>query len=175
MWSQYPLVGSMLTHYQILVIGDKKQERNFHRPLHKLALRKQLPVKSNLLCRFESAVAAADRAYKRDQSNNEVSTVHTNILQASAARMKGNEYFLLKEYSKAIHAYNEGLDYARSNPSLLSNLEVCQWQLEKRHRCIQICNEVLQSRPDNTDALLQRANSYFKVCDLLQKNDIIQE
>lgn len=147
------------------MVSSKKKKKKallFHRP-SLLALHKQLPMRLNLFYRFENAVSAADKAHKLDQFNAEVSAIQTHVRMTSVARIKGNKSYIEGQYLEACDEYKVGLKYARSNASLLSNLAACHWKLGRWEKCIEICNQVLQIRPDNTKALLRRANSYAKV------------
>ncbi|XP_078153557.1 TPR repeat-containing thioredoxin TTL2-like [Carex rostrata] len=115
------------------------------------------------LGRFENAVAAADMAHKIDQLNDEISAIQTHVQLICTARLKGNKYYRLGDYLKAREEYKVGLKYAKSNVSLLNNLAACHWQLQTWENCIDICNQVLQIRPDNDKALVRRADSYAKL------------
>lgn len=120
-------------------------------------------MKLNLLYRFKNAVAEADKAHAKDKSNEELSVLRENMRIASAARIKGNKHYSDGEYLKACDEYKVGLQHAKSNVTFLCNLAACHLQLERWKQCIEICNQVLQIRPDNKKALERRAHSYAKV------------
>ena len=113
--------------------------------------------------RFEDAVEAADKAHRIDELNDEISAIQTHVQLICTVRNKGNKHYRLGDYLKAREEYKVGLKYAKSNVSLLNNLAACHWQLETWENCIEICNQVLQIRPDNYKALVRRADSYAKV------------
>ncbi|KAF3339578.1 TPR repeat-containing thioredoxin TTL1-like protein [Carex littledalei] len=115
------------------------------------------------LGRFENAVTIADRAHRIDQFNDEISAIQTRVRMTCRSRITGNKHYRSGDYLKAREEYKVGLKYAKSNVSLLNNLAACHWQLETWENCIEICNQVLQIRPDNDKALVRRADSYAKL------------
>jgi tetratricopeptide (TPR) repeat protein len=115
------------------------------------------------LYRFEDAAEAAAKAHKMDPFNAEVSAIQTNVQMMTAARIKGNKHYIEGDYLRAYDEFKVGLKYAKCNISLLSNLAACHWKLERWVKCIEICNRILQIRPDNIKALLRRADSHAKV------------
>jgi tetratricopeptide (TPR) repeat protein len=109
---------------------------------------------------FEKAVAEADKAYTKDKSTAEI---WKSVQMVSAARIKGNENYNKGEYLQAYEEYQAGLQYAKSNTTLLSNLAACLLKLEKWEECIDICTKTLRIKPGHRKALHRCAESHGKV------------
>jgi len=67
------------------------------------------------LCRFEAAVAAAEKARDLDPGNAEVGMILNNVRLVAKARAQGNDLFKAAKFSDASIAYGEGLKYDPSN------------------------------------------------------------
>lgn len=115
------------------------------------------------LGRFESAVAAAEKARQIDSRSGEVTTMLNTVKSVARARSQGNELFKSGNFAEASTAYGEGLRYDPSNPVLYCNRSVCRSKLEQWERSIEDCNEALRIHPSYIKALLRRAVSYAKL------------
>ena len=115
------------------------------------------------LCRFEAAVAAAEKARDLDPGNAEVGMILNNVRLVAKARAQGNDLFKAAKFSDASIAYGEGLKYDPTNSVLHCNRAACWSKLEKWEKAVNDCNEALRIQPNYTKALLRRASSYAKV------------
>ena len=116
-----------------------------------------------MLCRFENAVAAAEKAGQIDPQNIEVATMLNNVRSVARARARGNDLFKSGQFAEACMAYGEGLKFDPSNPVLYCNRAACRSKLEQWERSVDDCNEALKIQPNYTKALLRRAACNSKV------------
>lgn len=115
------------------------------------------------LGRFDTAVAAAEKARDLDPGNAEVGMILNNVRLVAKARAQGNDLFKAAEFSDASIAYGEGLKYDPSNSVLHCNRAACWSKLERWEKAVDDCNEALRIQPNYTKALLRRAASYAKL------------
>ncbi|KAJ6822485.1 TPR repeat-containing thioredoxin TTL1-like [Iris pallida] len=115
------------------------------------------------LGRFESALAAAEKAREIDSGSAEVTTLLNNVRSAVRARAQGNEFFKSGDFAEASTAYGEGLKYDPANPVLHCNRAACRSKLGQWERSIDDCNEALRIQPSYKKALLRRAASFSKL------------
>ncbi|KAJ1255004.1 hypothetical protein BS78_K301000 [Paspalum vaginatum] len=115
------------------------------------------------LGRFDTAVAAAEKARDLDPGNAEVGMILNNVRLVAKARAQGNDLFKASKFSDASIAYGEGLKYDPSNSVLHCNRAACWSKLEKWEKAVDDCNEALKIQPNYTKALLRRAASYAKL------------
>ncbi|WVZ69693.1 hypothetical protein U9M48_018440 [Paspalum notatum var. saurae] len=115
------------------------------------------------LGRFDTAVAAAEKARDLDPGNAEVGMILNNVRLVAKARAQGNDLFKAAKFSDASIAYGEGLKYDPSNSVLHCNRAACWSKLEKWEKAVDDCNEALKIQPNYTKALLRRAASYAKL------------
>ncbi|XP_066314537.1 TPR repeat-containing thioredoxin TTL1-like [Miscanthus floridulus] len=115
------------------------------------------------LGRFDTAVAAAEKARDLDPGNAEIGMVLNNVRLVAKAREQGNDLFKVAKFSDASMAYGEGLKYDPSNSVLHCNRAACWSKLEKWEKAVDDCNEALRIQPNYTKALLRRAASYAKL------------
>jgi tetratricopeptide (TPR) repeat protein len=117
-----------------------------------------------LLDRFMNAVAEADRAYKNDRNNTEVSEMFTNVQNVAEAWENGKKLYRKEEYLEAEKNYLLALQWAKTkNVTLLNNLADCQIKLENWKKCAALCKLVLAIQPQNEKALRQHDFSCSKV------------
>lgn len=114
-------------------------------------------------CRFDSAVALAEKAKLIDRVNSEIEVVLNNVRLVAMARAQGNDLFKAGKFAEASVAYGEGLKYEPSNPVLYCNRAACWSKLGRWAKAVEDCNEALRVQPNYTKALLRRAASYAKV------------
>ena len=97
------------------------------------------------LCRFEAAVAAAEKARDLDPGNAEVGMILNNVRLVAKARAQGNDLFKAAKFSDASIAHGEGLKYDPSNLvkcclttkiHLNTDLSVCRNKSCHRHDII---------------------------------------
>ena len=69
-------------------------------------------------CRFDSAVALAEKTWLIDRVNSEVEVILNNVRLVAMARAQGNDLFKAGKFAEASVAYGEGLKYEPSNPEL---------------------------------------------------------
>ncbi|XP_062205358.1 TPR repeat-containing thioredoxin TTL1-like [Phragmites australis] len=115
------------------------------------------------LRRFDTAVAAAEKARDLDPGNAEVGMILNNVRLVAKARAQGNDLFKAAKFSDASIAYGEGLKYDPSNSLLYCNRAACWSKLERWEKAVDDCNEALRIQPNYTKALLRRAASYAKL------------
>ncbi|OEL18247.1 TPR repeat-containing thioredoxin TTL1 [Dichanthelium oligosanthes] len=115
------------------------------------------------LGRFDTTVAAAEKARDLDPGNAEVGMILNNVRLVAKARAQGNDLFKAAKFSDASIAYGEGLKYDPSNSVLHCNRAACWSKLEKWEKAVDDCNEALRIQPNYTKALLRRAVSYAKL------------
>ncbi|XP_062215133.1 TPR repeat-containing thioredoxin TTL1-like [Phragmites australis] len=115
------------------------------------------------LGRFDTAVAAAEKARDLDPGNAEVGMILNNVRLVAGARAQGNDLFKAAKFSDASIAYGEGLKYDPSNSVLHCNRAACWSKLERWDKAVDDCNEALRIQPNYTKALLRRAASYAKL------------
>lgn len=111
------------------------------------------------LGRFESAVAAAEKAARIDIYNRDVSSLLVRARAVANARSFGNELFKVGKFSEACVAYGEGLQYDPTNPVLLSNRAACRIKLGQWEKSVEDCNLAIDIQPNYVKALLRRAQS----------------
>lgn len=116
-----------------------------------------------LFCRFENAVAAAEKAGHIDPRNVEVMLMLNNMRLVARARARGNDLFNTGKFVEAYAAYGDGLKFDPSNPILLCNRAACRFKLGQWERSIEDCNKALKIHPNYTKALLRRAAAKDKV------------
>jgi len=114
-------------------------------------------------CRFENAVAAAEKAGQIDSRNVEVAVLLKNVRLVARARTRGNDLFKSERFTEACSAYGEGLRLDPSNSVLYCNRAACWFKLGSWERSIDDCNQALRIQPNYTKALLRRAASNSKV------------
>jgi len=114
-------------------------------------------------CRFDSAVALAEKAKLIDRVSSEVEVILNNVRLVAMARAQGNDLFKADKFAEASVAYGEGLKYEPSNPVLYCNRAACWSKLGRWAKAVEDCNEALRVQPNYTKALLRRAASYAKV------------
>jgi len=115
------------------------------------------------LGRFESAVAAAEKAASLDSCNREVSSLLRRARAVANARSIGNELFKVGKYLEACAAYGEGLEHDPTNAVLLCNRAACRSKLDQWDKSVEDCNLALSIQPNYTKALLRRATSNTKL------------
>lgn len=115
------------------------------------------------ICRFENAVAEAEKASHIDYSNIEVAMLVNNVKFVSKARDRGKELFNCGKFTEACSAYGEGLKYNLCNSVLYCNRAVCWSKLGLWEQSVEDCNAALKLQPTYTKALLRRAVSNAKV------------
>ncbi|AQK96626.1 Electron transporter [Zea mays] len=113
--------------------------------------------------RFDTAVAAAEKARDLDPGNAEIGMVLNNVRLVAKAREQGNDLFKAAKFLDASIAYGEGLKYDPLNSVLHCNRAACWSKLEKWGKAVDDCNEALRIQPNYTKALLRRAASYAKL------------
>lgn len=116
-----------------------------------------------VICRFENAVTAAEKAAQIDPRNAEVAVLLTNVRLVARARARGNDLFKSERFTEACLAYEEGLKLEPSNSVLYCNRAACFFKLGLWERSIEDCNRALSIQPNYTKALLRRAASNSKV------------
>lgn len=116
-----------------------------------------------MLCRFEKAVAAAEKAAQIDPQNIEVVVMLNNVRSVAAARARGNYLFNSGKFAEACMAYGEGLKLDPSNRVLYCNRAACRFKLEQWEQSLDDCNEALKIQPNYTKVLLRRAMCNSKV------------
>lgn len=114
-------------------------------------------------CRFDAAVAAAEKARDLDPENAEIGMIASNVRLVAGAREQGNKLFTAAKFSDACIAYGEGLKYDPCNSVLYCNRAACWSKLDRWLKAVDDCNAALKIRPNYTKALLRRAASYAKV------------
>lgn len=114
-------------------------------------------------CRFENAVAEAEKACNIDYSNIEVAMLLNNVKLVNKARARGKDLFNSGRFTEACSAYGEGLKYNLCNPVLYCNRAVCWSKLGLWELSVEDCNAALKIQPSYTKALLRRAVSNAKV------------
>lgn len=119
------------------------------------------------LHRFETAVAAAEKAKQLDPTNTEVTSILNNVRLVARARLRGNELFKSGSFADACTAYGEGLKYDPFNSVLYCNRAACWSKMGRWEKSVEDCNEALRIQPNYTKALLRRANSNAKVSCIL--------
>lgn len=116
-----------------------------------------------MFCRFENAVAAAEKAGQIDPRNVEVVLMLDNMRSVARARARGNDLFNTGKFVEAHAAYGDGLKFDPSNPVLHCNRAACRSKLGQWERSIEDCNKALKIHPNYTKALLRRAACNSKV------------
>ncbi|OIV92448.1 hypothetical protein TanjilG_02211 [Lupinus angustifolius] len=116
-----------------------------------------------VLGRFESAVAAAEKACQIDSRNVEAAVLLNNVRMVTRARMRGNDLFKSERFTEACSAYGEGLKLDPSNSVLYCNRAACWFKLGQWERSVEDCNQALLIQPNYTKALLRRAASNSKL------------
>ncbi|KAG0476243.1 hypothetical protein HPP92_012672 [Vanilla planifolia] len=127
---------------------------------HILIIQAQVDLASG---RIEEAVAAAKRAAKVAQTNQEVIAVVEQTGAVASARSKGNELFGACKYSEASSAYAQGLAHDPHNALLLCNRAACRSKLGLLEEAIEDCNAALSLRPSYAKARLRRADCFAKL------------
>ncbi|GJM93907.1 hypothetical protein PR202_ga10502 [Eleusine coracana subsp. coracana] len=123
-----------------------------------------LSIKSMIgFCRFDAAVAAAEKARDLDPGNAEIGMTLNNVKLVAGARAQGNKLFTAAKFSDASIAYGEGLKYDPFNSVLYCNRAACWSKLDRWSKAVDDCNAALRIRPNYTKALLRRAASYAKL------------
>lgn len=117
-------------------------------------------------CRFDAAIAIAEKARAIDPANAEVGLILNNMRLVARARAQGNDLFKAGKFAEASIAYGEGLKHESSNPVLYCNRAACWSKLGRWAKAVEDCNEALRIQPSYTKALLRRAASYAKVSNL---------
>ncbi|QHO22702.1 Inactive TPR repeat-containing thioredoxin [Arachis hypogaea] len=115
------------------------------------------------LGRFETAVAAAEKASLLDHSNVEVARIVNTVKMVARARSRGNDLFSSGKFSQACSAYGEGLKYDCFNYVLYCNRAICWSKLGLWEQSVQDCNQALLIQPNYTKALFRRAASNAKL------------
>lgn len=115
------------------------------------------------MCRFDSALAAIEKAGQIDPRNVEISTLLSNIRSVGRARVRGNDLFKSERFTEACSAYGEGLKLDPSNSVLYCNRAACWFKLGQWERSVDDCNQALRIQPNYIKALLRRAASNSKV------------
>ncbi|XP_019193216.1 PREDICTED: TPR repeat-containing thioredoxin TTL1-like isoform X2 [Ipomoea nil] len=113
--------------------------------------------------RFESAVAAIERAKQIDCQNVEVSVLLNNVRLVTQARTRGNDLFKSERFTEACAAYGEGLRFDPSNSVLYCNRAACWYKLGQWEKSVDDCSQTLRIQPNYTKALLRRAASNMKL------------
>ncbi|CAL0310184.1 unnamed protein product [Lupinus luteus] len=116
-----------------------------------------------VLGRFESAVAAAEKACQIDSRNVEAAVLLNNVRMVTRARMRGNDLFKSERFTEACSAYGEGLKLDPSNSVLYCNRAACWFKLGQWEKSIEDCNQALLIQPNYAKALLRRAASNSKL------------
>ena len=114
--------------------------------------------------RFESAVAAAEKAAQIEPQNSEIVVLLNHVRLVARARTRGNDLFKSERFTEASYAYADGLRREPTNSVLYCNRAACWFKIGKWERSIEDCNQALHFRPNYSKALLRRAASYSKVC-----------
>lgn len=114
-------------------------------------------------CRFDNAVAAAEKAEKIDPQNVEVSTFHKNLKLVARARARGNDLYKSERFTEACSAYGEGLRLDPSNSVLYCNRAACFFKLGQWERSVDDCSQALRIQPNYMKALRRRADANSKV------------
>ncbi|KAL1345981.1 hypothetical protein AAHE18_08G155800 [Arachis hypogaea] len=114
-------------------------------------------------CRFETAVAAAEKASLLDHRNVEVARIVNTVKMVARARSRGNDLFSSGKFSQACSAYGEGLKYDCFNYVLYCNRAICWSKLGLWEQSVQDCNQALLIQPNYTKALFRRAASNAKL------------
>ncbi|KAJ3704142.1 hypothetical protein LUZ61_007847 [Rhynchospora tenuis] len=115
------------------------------------------------LGRFDTAVAAAEKAKQLDPTNTEVTSLLNKVRLVAQARLHGNELFKSGSFADACTAYGEGLKHEPFNPVLYCNRAACWSKMGRWEKSVEDCNEALRIQPNYTKALLRRANSNAKL------------
>nr|GLL16524.1 TPR repeat-containing thioredoxin TTL1-like isoform X1 [Ipomoea trifida] len=113
--------------------------------------------------RFESALAAIERAKQIDCQNVEVSVLLNNVRLVTQARTRGNDLFKSERFTEACAAYGEGLRFDPSNSVLYCNRAACWYKLGQWEKSVDDCSQTLRIQPNYTKALLRRAASNMKL------------
>ncbi|VFQ97573.1 unnamed protein product [Cuscuta campestris] len=113
--------------------------------------------------RFESAVAAMEKARQIDCQNVEVSVALNNVKSVSQARNRGNDLFKSERLTEACAAYGDGLRFDPSNSVLYCNRAACWYKLGQWEKSVDDCTQALCIQPNYTKALLRRAASNMKL------------
>lgn len=114
-------------------------------------------------CRFESALAAIEKAVQLDSQNVEISILQNNVKLVGRARARGNDLFKSGKFSDACACYAEGIKLDPSNSVLYCNRAACWFKLGHWERSVDDCNQALHIQPNYIKALLRRAASNTKV------------
>jgi len=69
-------------------------------------------------CRFDSAVALAEKTWLIDRVNSEVEVILNNVRLVAMACAQGKDLSKAGKFAEASVAYGEGLKYEPSNPEL---------------------------------------------------------
>ncbi|GER49786.1 tetratricopeptide repeat-containing family protein [Striga asiatica] len=115
------------------------------------------------LGRFDSALAAIEKAGEIDTSNVEISKLLNNVRLVGRARNRGNDLFKSERFTEACSAYGEGLRLNPTNSVLYCNRAACWFKLGQWDRSVDDCNQALLIQPSYTKALLRRAASNSKL------------
>ncbi|CAA0816032.1 TPR repeat-containing thioredoxin TTL1 [Striga hermonthica] len=115
------------------------------------------------LGRFDSALAAIEKAGEIDSSNVEISKLLNNVRLVGRARTRGNDLFKSERFTEACSAYGEGLRLNPTNSVLYCNRAACWFKLGQWDCSVDDCNQALRIQPSYTKALLRRAASNSKL------------
>lgn len=116
-----------------------------------------------LSCRFEDAIAYAEKAVNIDPKSVEVAKLLTNARRVARARARGNDLYNSERFTEACAAYEEGLKLDSSSSVLYCNRAACWFKLGMWEKTIQDCNTALHIHSNYTKALLRRAAANSKV------------
>eukprot|EP00252_Welwitschia_mirabilis_P016486 TRINITY_DN3635_c0_g1_i1.p1 TRINITY_DN3635_c0_g1~~TRINITY_DN3635_c0_g1_i1.p1 ORF type:complete len:902 (-),score=141.50 TRINITY_DN3635_c0_g1_i1:572-3277(-) len=125
-----------------------------------LFVRAQLDMASG---RFESAVAAAQKAAAMDSSSGEVSSLLHKARAVANARSMGNELYKAGKYAEARKAYCQGLEHDPANAILLCNRAACRSALNEWEKSLEDCNQALSIQPNYFKARYRRAICNFNL------------
>ncbi|KAG8364867.1 hypothetical protein BUALT_Bualt18G0043100 [Buddleja alternifolia] len=113
--------------------------------------------------RFDSALAAIEKAGQLDPHNVEISSLLNNVRLVCRARARGNDLFKSERFTEACSAYGEGLRLHPSNSVLYCNRAACWFKLGRWEQSVDDCNQALRIQPNYIKALLRRAASNTKL------------
>ncbi|KAL1563773.1 TPR repeat-containing thioredoxin TTL1-like [Salvia divinorum] len=113
--------------------------------------------------RYDSALAAIEKAGKIDPHNAETSKLLNTVRLVCRARARGNDLFKSERFTEACSAYGDGLRLDPSNSVLYCNRAACWFKLGQWQRSVDDCNQALRIQPNYLKALLRRALSNSKL------------
>ena len=79
------------------------------------------------------------------------------------SRIKGNAFYVQKDYAKAVNSYNQGLKVDANNSVLLSNRSACFLALDKEVRALKDAERCVELRPDWIKGHWRKAQALFKL------------